>query len=938
MNKLYIDFLAKELISNKLIIFVGAGASIDSKLPTWNDLIRNFSKELGLEKKELDNEELLDIPEKYYKKFGKVPYYRILEDIFKKEFQPNSIHKALEKLEVNYVITTNFDTLIEDVLNENYDYDIVKKDEDLAHTSSSKMIIKMHGDLDNKNIILKKSDFKNYEEKFPLVSTFIKGLFTTNTILFIGYSLSDPNVQYIISWIKKILKEDFRKVYLVDYEGSGKKENEDEEIINKIILPDLKKKEYSGMNEEELLNNKGKLLTDFLEDLAKQKEKKLIEENYLIYSKLDYLTEINFKELIKNIDINFSFGNDRILDEKSIEKNFRNELDLSEIKKYLDILVKSDVKLVKNEPVSLILDNNKNLDIILEKQEKLNEILEYILEFDREKFEKAVSENEKISAENLVVSGYIFFEEYDLAREILTKKLKEYQLYNNKEKILWTYFLLNIIQRLDLRTHFSSEEEINLKKTYNKYFKRKTTLYEEIINWETLEKNSKQMNKYIEKVREDKNTYFYREASLIKESQLLIRDTYKFIFMNGISANFSEIKDMTKKYIEILLIAYKNDSQKIDKKRWKILSLDNFNYYDYFFMIELSNSALKKLFAEHNVTYLNCESITLNKLINTLKNLIGILDEKQVHFNKLMERLVNTLFLIYKHNLKEEDFEKVLSILINSNKFEIFYMDEFRYRDLQDCFLGILDQNNEYLSEDCLNNMINKIIESKTKTNNKVIGMMTYYYSTIVSKKMEITEKLKEYFSINDRSVEIYFLRLFESNVKEKEIYKIMNELKKDFDLQLYIELLRFSYIEYDLNLENHVITHLDNIFCKKFIENSKYASILYEFYSLLENNKVSPELKSKLKNYNNENFRYYLKESKSENEWEYFLDTQHFDYSKFTISDLNSFTEYGIQKIIQRGKENKTFMKLIYEYLKSNANNHILKAYLKEAFKENVE
>ena len=84
------------------------------------------------------------------------------------------------------------------------------------------------------------------------------------------------------------------------------------------------------------------------------------------------------------------------------------------------------------------------------------------------------------------------------------------------------------------------EEEINLKKIYNKYFKRKTTLYEEIINWETLEKNSKQMNKYIEKVREDKNTYFYREASLIKESQLLIRDTYKFIFMNGISTNFSE--------------------------------------------------------------------------------------------------------------------------------------------------------------------------------------------------------------------------------------------------------------------------------------------------------------------------------------------------------------------------------------------------------------
>lgn len=937
MNQMYIDFLAKELINNKLIVFVGAGASIDSKLPTWNNLIKIFSKELNSTKEEFNYDELLDIPEEYYKNFGKVPYYRILEDVFKKEFQPNSIHKALEKLEVNYVITTNFDTLIEDALNESYDYDIVKKDEDLAHTFSSKMIIKMHGDLDNKNIILKKSDFENYEKKFPLVSTFIKGLFTTNTILFIGYSLSDPNVKTIISWLKEILKEDFRKVYLVDYKTTDKKENKDEEIINKIILPDLKKKEYLGMTEEKLLNNKGDLLTDFLEDLVKKKKEKLTEENYLIYSKLDYLTEINFKKLIKNFYISFSFGNDRILNEKNIEENVRNELDLSEIKKYLDILVKSDIKLAKNKRINLMLDNTTNLDIALEKQEKLNEVLEYILEFDKEKFEKVLSENEEINTENLVISGYVFFEEYDLAREILAKKLKEYQLYNNKEKILWTYFLLDIIQRLDLRTHFSSEEEINLEKIYNKYFKRKTILYEEIINWKTLEKNSKQMNKYIERARKEKNFCFYGGTPLI-QAQFLIRDIYKFIFMNGISTNFSEIKDIIKKYIEILFIAYKNDLQKIEKTRGEFLTLDNFNYYDYFFMIELSNSTLKKLFLEYNVMHLSCESITLDKLINALKNVIDMLNEKQVHFNKLMERLENILFLIYKHNLKEENFERILSILVNRGKFEIFYIDEFRYRDLQNCFLGILDQNNEYLSEDCLNDMINKIIESKTKTNNKVIGMMTYYYSTIISKKMEITEKLKEYFSINDRSVEIYFLRLFESNVKEKEIYKIMNELKKDFDLQLYIELLRFSYIEYDLNLENHVITHLDNIFCKKCIENSKYASILYEFYSLLENNKVSPELKLKLKNYNNENFRYYLKESKSENEWEYFLDTKHFDYSKFTISDLNSFTEYGIQKIIQRGKENKAFMKLIYEYLKANANNHILKAYLKEAFKENVE
>ena len=141
MNDLYIDFLAEELLKEKLVIFVGAGASIDSNLPSWNTLIQAFAKELKLKEGELSDDEILDIPEEYYKIFGKVPFYDILDKIFNKEFSPNSIHEILEKLEINYIITTNFDTLIEKKLNKSYEYDVIKKDEDLAHSSRNKMII-----------------------------------------------------------------------------------------------------------------------------------------------------------------------------------------------------------------------------------------------------------------------------------------------------------------------------------------------------------------------------------------------------------------------------------------------------------------------------------------------------------------------------------------------------------------------------------------------------------------------------------------------------------------------------------------------------------------------------------------------------------------------------------------------------------------------------
>lgn len=286
-NKQYIDFLGEELFAGKLVVFVGAGASIDSELPSWNNLIKNFAKKLGKSQKWFTMEETLMIPEIYYDKFGKVPYYRILKEIFSKNYTPNAIHKELEDFKTNYVITTNYDDLIEQKVNSKCDYDVIKKDEDLAHSIRNKMIIKMHGDLDNQNIVLKKSDFENYEDNFPLMSTFIKGLFTTNTILFIGYSLNDPNVKKIISWIKEILNEDFRKVYLVEFDD-GKIRLENDNMINRIVLP----------NSSE---NKGQIVADLLRKINKKKKELIEEEDFLVYSNLEYLTGLNFEELLKDI-------------------------------------------------------------------------------------------------------------------------------------------------------------------------------------------------------------------------------------------------------------------------------------------------------------------------------------------------------------------------------------------------------------------------------------------------------------------------------------------------------------------------------------------------------------------------------------------------------------------------------------------------------------
>ena len=68
----------------------------------------------------------------------------------------------------------------------------------------------MHGDLKVPNsIVLKESDYLDYEQKHTLISTFIRSLLVNHTFVFLGYSLNDYNLNLIIGWINY-----FRKFYL----------------------------------------------------------------------------------------------------------------------------------------------------------------------------------------------------------------------------------------------------------------------------------------------------------------------------------------------------------------------------------------------------------------------------------------------------------------------------------------------------------------------------------------------------------------------------------------------------------------------------------------------------------------------------------------------------------------------------------------------------
>lgn len=217
--------------NNALSFFVGAGVSALSGAKNWKELINSICNELGMEKKEeYSSDEYLRIPQIYYYSLGNNHSEYI--DFIKRELDiskliPNQIHYEMLKLNPASIITTNYDTLLEDaVVDYCKSFKVVACDTDVPKIHGDRFILKLHGDFKNNNFVLKEEDYLNYSENFKLIETLAKSIFSTNTVVFIGYSLNDNNIKLILNWTKALLKGEFREPIFI-YNGSNRLSKEE---------------------------------------------------------------------------------------------------------------------------------------------------------------------------------------------------------------------------------------------------------------------------------------------------------------------------------------------------------------------------------------------------------------------------------------------------------------------------------------------------------------------------------------------------------------------------------------------------------------------------------------------------------------------------------------------------------------------------------------
>lgn len=685
----HIKSLIEASNDNRLAIFVGSGISKSSEteanhMPLWKDLIFELKKDLN----DVEENDYLKLAQLYFLEHGEYLYYNKLKKIFDINLEPSKIHKLIFEIKPNYVITTNWDKLLDKTIIDNACiYDIVVSDVDLVKSSVQRKLIKMHGDFEHHNIVFKEDDYLNYQKNFPLIENFIKSVLSTHTILFLGYSYSDYNLKHIMKWIQS-----FSTVkppsYLVRFSNNNSEikylENHG---IKSLILSVNNPKDNKECNStiEELLmkiKNKSNLKKDNLtfNDIVNYFYEKL-----LPFDELSILMPEQVKKVLKNVYI--------IYDKEYIILDFNKLKKASDLyySEFIKVLTKLDKKELENK--DNLIDKLNRIFIILSKAG-----IGGIMINDKEyyKFECPLYNN-------IDISNIIDFKlEINSNHNSLQKAFIHYLLNENEDSYL--------LYEESVKKYMKSKNHIGL---FLSMFNRNKLLLFLKYDYTVKNETYNQLEDY------DMEEKYQDVPNNIRQAISPIISTFKdfnFIYGFGFTVNsLLKKKEEQKKSIENGSIVFSNNLYESELRHQNLiyfvlsngLAIDKYDEYqtiiEYFINISIigqiqeENISLNKLELFSCIKYIKEKNL---KLIfedyadkNNSKRLILNIDNQKY----LLKAMANIVKHIREEGIKsfssfEEDWKKIIYL------FSIAKLDEETLKNILKGFYHILNTSNNSIS------------------------------------------------------------------------------------------------------------------------------------------------------------------------------------------------------------------------------------------------
>lgn len=729
--------LRDAMLEKRLVVFVGAGASIDSGLPSWGKAIEIIADKLGLKSTALD---YMKIPQYYYNKYRNKEYVQLMRKIFKfKEDLPVcDVQRNIVRLNTHTIITTNYDNLIEKAAQENAEFiQVISKDNSLSYRSAEKEIIKMHGDFENENFVLREDDYLHYSENFKLIGAYVKSLIATNVVLFIGYSFSDPDVKQIFTWVKDILGKDFQMAYMLEV----KKEYDQYEYdyyknlgINILYASKMYKK-FDAKQASTYTN-------DFLKSIYDgEPNENNIDDLYITsksYSDLNYVSSYYIAKMFVKYDIYVYDGKIKAIDEKSVGNKLLSKIYKSKAKVDIDKvnLIKSIVKRSSINTIEIYKKNGiEQIELKDHNEEKMNipEMFKCVFDFNftelrniREKNENNLNENTPGLYMEQAYISYILFDylkayKYLRASSAIFYRKKQYVMYFISEYdrknvgnliVHDIYGKYNEQEKEKIRVEINAIDlEIAFEKIPSREIKDKGFL-QDLYTCKTLFSTFQRI--YLSCMRtedESRKEYLVHSDDMAYEKlrmemiDYLKYDMYNYIMVDS----YAESIETYRMFAKTIINSYNNSSNSVEnpfqERKYIKAQVKELDFFDIYIVVKyMDSSALEELLRPNHKNYIKISDDARKYVINLPKNMSVNNTQESSYF-------INYLILVGNIELDKQMIKNILKALCDNFDHEFFERrcDYILYILNQAVSADICDYENHY---DVITDLISNLLSS----------------------------------------------------------------------------------------------------------------------------------------------------------------------------------------------------------------------------------
>lgn len=662
--KEYLKLIKKDLDQRKLAFFIGAGVSIATnpqQYPSWATITETLKKGLG----ECSETDPLKIAQLYAIKFGNLKLKETVKSFFPAKDIPTDIQGSILDLKPHYIISTNWDCLFENFLEEkiSYIYDVVACDNELTESKNNCKIIKMHGDFSHNNYVLTEEDYLNYSKNFPLIENYIKSIISTHTVVMMGYSFSDIDLKQIINWFQNhssvqppiymlVKQEDeYKKTYLKRY-GITTISIGNEENYLRHFLNELTQLNDYTQNPIHFVYNKIIKYEEYHVVLQKQIHESL--------GHCDIFYNSKKKGVIHFWDFD-SFDDEENTIQK-IYKQFYTNLKKNDetTKKIFDILSKANI-------VGITTSKNEKGNYIYESIDNSCENNESpLINFNYSPKMSKGSTYDFIERTSCLIELGKDFEAYETNKQLIAHCEKT----NNYIYLFIDFFNHNLLVRHLRLLSQRTRELIKQEKTYPleelyialpPNIQRNCREIYEFLNLQTLHEIYFNISKKIKEKERKVETIGNGDMELSSEYgkyQTELRNLIDFVLNNGICIeNYSLYREICQKYVRISIL------QQYQEQTITLGKIELYACIKYF-----KSDDLHHLFEEFRKTkqVLKLEETLLNWLVDVaLENCVNyfIHDDNSIIYTHFDHYIANILCLLAQNVLSEQQLNNTWNIL-----------------------------------------------------------------------------------------------------------------------------------------------------------------------------------------------------------------------------------------------------------------------------------